>query len=940
MTDAPFTAAGEREALRGAWAELRPFALHMLAMLLAALVLRFAGLGHADLWIDEIAIRRDALAGTNASVSIYHNAHIKPVRALLGALGDSPGVLRLWGAAMGSLAPAALAVACLLWRGRRLALLAGWLAVVHPYLVYYARDGNYYGTMTLHACVQLAAFVLLLRGAVVSGAAVTLLVGTWGFWNHPFSVVFTGLVLGFSALALLCVKELRTRFLGGPARIAAVAVAVVVLGAVGYKLFPGFQEFLKFLTSKVSVGGKLKNVSFSWEFFGPMLQSWTVAHFRPGPIEAIAPLLMALPCVAWLAGLALSAKGTTQDRMVAALLVGAPVATMLVVFNTGVERLFYIRYITFLVPLVIVAVAVAIHALAKKAVVAAGAVVIGLPWIAATTVLVSEPGNSFSRAAGAIASARKPPEDILLFDQIESSRAEYHFPRAGIPHTQPDTIYYTYRAEGAWPFAWAVAHHLHGLDGAITIDNSWWRLPVEGVYEAVSKFGEPLAEGLAISGEEQNVNVLRFKSRGAYMLLEGIESQLGERRGSESSFVPLIALSSSPAQWRLEGISEIKLDGAARWDPPTKAPPFVSSKGGAVRYRAVALVPSLPATPQRAIPILPDRYIVPARRTAQIPDHSGHRLEGESLDSETLWRERDGTFEYMVYQPEDASPRQLVVRVRRRAPEDIVLPGREAAQIVPNADLWIAVAIDGVHQGMWLLRAGAAETVRIPLTAKLAPGNHRVEITGFQPRLGSVPFNPWRVAGLEWNSARETPMPSLEEEGALELAQPWNGARAWNDGDALAGGFQAIGGAAKAIAIDSEVTDRRGMPALRISFEKQGFSGGVIGPARPVKEGQLLGFQADVRARAATRQELLLVAQFYNAQGGPMGGIIFGHHPAITGTTLQGRWHTVREFLPVPRGASAVRLGFTVIPREIALPPLPGSFWISPITVITPPSGS
>jgi hypothetical protein len=937
VSDAPFTAASEREALRGAWADVRPFARHLAFLLFGALLIRLIGLGGPDLWIDEIAIRRDALAGTNASVSVYHNAHLKPVRALLGTLGDSPFVLRLWGAVLGSLAPAALALACLWWRGRSLALLAGWLSVVHPYLVYYARDGNYYGTMTLHACVQLAAFVLLLRGAAFSGAAVTLLAGAWGFWNHPFSVVFTGLVLGFSALALLCVKELRTRFLGGPARIAAVAVALLLLGTVGSRLFPGFQEFLTFLTGKVSLGGKLKNVGFTWDFFGPMLQSWTVAHFRPPGIQRLAGVLMVVPCMLWAGGLVMAAKSRrVPDRMVAALLIGAPVATMAVVFNTGVERLFYIRYISFLVPLVIVAIALAIgeirgpHAqpgwrMGGQLLLVA---LVGGIWQGATVHLLMQPGDSFSKAAVAIASARRPPEDILLFDQIESSRAEYHFPRAGVPHTQPDTIYYTYRAEGAWPFAWAVAHHLHGLDGAITIDNSWARLPVEGVYKAVSSFGAELASGYAISGEEQNVSVVRFDGSTDLMLIEGLESR-GE------GVKALSALADRAAEWRLTGVAEIGRPRSSRLDAPIRMPASVRLEGGTLRYDEVTAPGEV-----RAVPNLPERYIVPARRTAQIPDHSGHRLEGDSLDTETLWRERDGTFEYMVYQPEDTPPRQLVVRVRRRAPEDIVLAGREKSQIVPSPDLWIAVAIDGAHQGTWLIPAGAPETVRIPLAAELSPGNRRIEITGFQPRLGNVPFNPWRVAGLEWNAAREAPLPSLEADGALELATPWKGARPWHDGDGLAGGFQAVGGAAGAVAVDAAVLDRHGMPALRISFGKEGFSGGVIGPARPVKEGQLLGFQADIRARAATRQELLLVAQFYSAQGAPVGSTIFGHHPAITGTTLQGRWHMVREFLPVPRGAAAVRLGFTVIPREIALPPLPGHFWISPITVITPPSGS
>ena len=202
---------GEVDIWRRLIARLRPVRWVMLALLLAALFLRFYQIGEPEVWLDELALRADAFAGTNKVVSRAHNAHLVPVGTLLRTFGNTPTVLRTWGAILCALGAVLCCVLGTWVRGPRVGVAFGIIAVVNPYLVLYSQDGNYYGGMFFYSVVQLCGLAALLRGGVKGGFLLMALAGVVSFYNHPMSICLTAMVLFGGLLVTMSDAQLRAR---------------------------------------------------------------------------------------------------------------------------------------------------------------------------------------------------------------------------------------------------------------------------------------------------------------------------------------------------------------------------------------------------------------------------------------------------------------------------------------------------------------------------------------------------------------------------------------------------------------------------------------------------------------------------------------------------------------------------------------------------------
>ena len=284
---------GEVEIWRRLIARLRPVRWVMLALLLAALFLRFFQIGEPEVWLDELALRADAFAGTNKVVSRAHNAHLVPVGTLLRTFGNTPTVLRTWGAILCALGAVLCCVLGTWVRGPRVGVAFGVIAVVNPYLVLYSQDGNYYGGMFFYSVVQLCGLAALLRGGVKGGFLLMALAGLVSFYNHPMSICLTAMVLFAGFCAVIAVPQLRTRIVPRwvPSFSPKLAAAVIGVGAliVGIVLRNNVVAAGNFILSKVAIGGTLTNIEFGRPFFEGLFTSWGVTHFRENDAPLIIP---------------------------------------------------------------------------------------------------------------------------------------------------------------------------------------------------------------------------------------------------------------------------------------------------------------------------------------------------------------------------------------------------------------------------------------------------------------------------------------------------------------------------------------------------------------------------------------------------------------------------------------------------------------------------
>ncbi len=860
----------------------------LLAVVLLAGFLRFWQIGEPEVWLDEIAVRKDAIAGTNASVSRTHNVHLWPVGFLLRTVGDTPSVLRSWGALL-STASVAVAFALGCWvRGRRLGVIMAVLVAANPYLVVYAQDGNYYSGMFLFAAVQLCGFAWVLRGAVKGGLVIIGAAGALSYYNHPMSICLTAMLVA-GAVGAVCVSApLRARALPRwVARLPAAASGVVLLvclGVAALALGPRFAHALEFVLSKLSPGGALTNVEFGFPFFEGLYTSWGIAHFRPhaAPAETLAWLPFALS----LAGAALLLRQGRRSRVAAGfgcLCVLAPIATYLFIFNINVRRGFYIRYLTFLLPLFLLGVGVALHAMARAVpalrsgwrLVPVAATPILAIWSWSLALYYQADTRNFNVLVHELGSRYRKGD--LVWNTDQWLRVHTWFPPAGLPDWDDANVQTTLlRRETADLLPHAFAVMAWGRPEGVWINSSWREAPTADALGAIDSMQSPVFSGTSGQGPTQ-------------------DAQLGKWDNSAVHAFPTLAV---PVPIAGTAIMAIRAPGVA----PAAPRPSVPTPGGLLE------------PPQLAT--------LPVTLAASWPDHSSVRVERDG-DSIRGFRERDGSWEFPLYG--EGSHTRLELLAVRRSPGDMEpAPGR-AAQSQLDPALLLAVAIDGVHRGVFAVPPGEpGEPFDINTGLRVPMGNHRVSVTGFTPRRTFTPYNPWRFRGIAVRPAGEGDKPAETVDGDLRLVGPVPALQS----PRLDGGWT-LRGRRYPAGPDPAMPSPSGREPLRIDFpaEADG-SATLLSPPFPVEGGTTLAFSVHLSASTMTRKEALPCTQFFDSNGRPIAGSQYSLKPAITGSLWPCTWRRYAEFVPVPKEARSARVGVAVFPREISFSPRAGSLWI------------
>ncbi|MDK2973058.1 MAG: mannosyltransferase [Candidatus Sumerlaeota bacterium] len=895
-----------------AWGELlreaRSFLAPILAALALALVLRLLRLGHSEVWLDEVLVFEDAIAGTNTIISPAHRLHLGAVGWILNHLGTSAFCLRLWGAVHGSLAAPAVALAAGWLGGRRLAWACGVLAAIHPFLVFYSQDANYYGTMGFFAAVQVALFVAFFRGAPLASLLGLLLAGGLSFLNHPFSLLFTGLAAGGCVLGSFVYPSLRRdiyrwnpkEWAGSPA-VPLVIAAVVVGGPVVAHGLGGAVELFK---SRLSWGEPPGNVSLSYGFFDWVATCYGVTYFRNE--HAAARLLAWVPFGLFVGGAVVLARRAARVRPalpLAGLAVLAVVLGLAAIFNLR-HHGFYPRYLTFLLPPAIVvagAGALALgewlherHAGAPSWVMALPVVLIAAIQLPFLAWYYASDRSNFRGLAETLEESHKPGEPVWAVARVEQHQADYYLGRRGDGSIDPASIrlwgfYGKYDAV----IRGALGNQLFGRDNVWLI-SSWRWAPRPELWGFLDALGQPLYEGHSPHAPQQDARLYHWTAGGRVL-----HPTAASFNASGSG--PWFAL--GPGTWRTDPAGEtVTAEGAGFLTPNFSTPP----------------------------PIVAPVYgeIVSIGPFDQI-DLPGDQRHAETMfgDVPVFERRYDGAVSHLLWVP-PGEQRHLVLKAVRRTEAALAeASGRAGA----NADLYLALACNGVHQGVWRLAAGEREElVELPITIELPPGNNRLDIHGFTPRLGYTPDNNWQWAGLDF-VAGEAPDPVSRWDGAdgaafVSFPRPL---LAWGEaGESEPPGISAEMGRSYARSVSPQVVGPSGLPALTVDLDRlpQGAANAyhfIFGAALPV-DGEVMGFSTYLRLDDTDTHAAALAVGFFDESGRLLHAEI-GHQQLMV-APLNFGWRRFVEICPVPPalavGGSGVRVAY-VAPGVIVFPPDP-----------------
>jgi hypothetical protein len=929
--EAPFTFwRHEGTVLRALWNEAWDCRRWIIALFIVGAVLRFTNLTQPSLWMDEIVILEEAYSGKYKTVSYRaHAAHLAPVGFFLRTFGQNEFGLRFWGATLATLAVPLLFVWALWMVGRRPALHAAWLACVSCYLVYYAQDGNYYGGMTFYTALMLLGYGLLFRGAPHAGLALTVIAGYVGYRNHPIGAIPAGVMVGGMLLGTVLFAE--TRRLVYTPRVSEWAgrPVVAILGLLFLVFLPYGKGLLgsvaEQFTRMIEPGeGTLKNVKFGADLFIEHLTSFGVNFYRNGALDR---WLAIVPGLLFLWGLVMLCVDYRREKRLsllalAGLAIVLPLVSYFVLFSIQLSRNFYVRYFTYLVPVFLGVVGYGIARLqdllmskdpvavlqSQPAVIRALAMIPVICLLIYTGRYLLDNKRNYKDGIEFLESQYREGDRFILLTRQDRIEANYYFKKAGLPTQSP--VYTVLSPPGHANLMGAAFPHVMngvGVEGEgiagprFWIVSAWRFVEAPSLYEYVWKYAEYSKIGRSRMGDEndlwirgrsprKNLVYPSTSARFVYPATQPPGAPGGAGNGSGTTRVVVEVGYTGTGRWRTS--SSVEFSGAS----PTVLLESEGYQSRSATYKTPKGVPFV----FKAIPILPDALHYTFEQAINWPEHQNLFLR-DLNGTAYLRNERDGAYDYLVYQSE-AETRHLVIQVVRRDEQDLLLQKNEKA--IPPGML-VGVAVDGVHRGFWRVESGAPEVVKIPVELNLSPGNHRITVSGLQPRAVYTPYFPWGFVGIDWVKGPATePKPSLEEQEAIRLAPGWDHVlEAGTPGERIRRDWT-VQGPYETI-VDSEWKCVAGDNAIRVTFPakaKDVYT--LLTPAMPVKPGMLATYSFHMKLEGLDDNEITPVHLFIGKDGKPIPGVMHANGPNHRGTTLGKKgWIRRQITVPVPDGA-------------------------------------
>ena len=323
---------------------LRPAADAVAWWLLAAIAmgaaLRFGFLSHQSLWTDEAATRHIVLAPSIGDVwsRVRATESTPPLSywlmwLLAHAAGSrSDAILRLVPAIAGTLTIPAAYAALRRPLGTRVGLALAWMCAVSPVLLWYSLDARSYTLFVLLGMLNLWALFAALerpdaRRCALWGATAVLCV-----WTHYFAVFFVAGQLLYVVIATS--NQVRTRLLTSAAAVAVLCAPLLPL---------------------VSSQGSDSRASFIENLTLSMRLEQLVRQFGMGanvPSAALEGAGLLLAGAGLLVGAITVTRRNPRCALLLALVVGLTAAIPLALTVTGIDRIFYMRNLLVIWPIV------------------------------------------------------------------------------------------------------------------------------------------------------------------------------------------------------------------------------------------------------------------------------------------------------------------------------------------------------------------------------------------------------------------------------------------------------------------------------------------------------------------------------------------------------------------------------------------------------------
>ncbi len=210
-----------------------PWASAAIAALTFGLVTR--GLGSQSLWPDEAYSWELALKPIGSIISQVSLDHIPPYFILLhwwiGLAGASAYAMRFMSSCFAVLAVAALVSLARSTLGRRTALLAGGLAAINPFLLYYGQEMRMYSMLLLAGALALRLLVQLSRTP-----------GRRRLWIAYAATVTAGLYTHYYMVLLVVVLAAGPLILGAWRRLWKANLAAIAAGFVPFLPWAAFRS--------------------------------------------------------------------------------------------------------------------------------------------------------------------------------------------------------------------------------------------------------------------------------------------------------------------------------------------------------------------------------------------------------------------------------------------------------------------------------------------------------------------------------------------------------------------------------------------------------------------------------------------------------------------------------------------------------------------------
>ena len=326
----------------------------------------------AGLWLDEIYVHQQASLAIPDILKTVHFTHYLAIKALL-TLWDSETMLRLPSLIFGLLSvPLGFLAARRLFNERVGLWFALFIAVI-PYFINYSVDANYYSHMMFWVLWTLYFFGRMFTTRRWWNLLPMIPAALLCFYVHPFSALFFisfGLFLFIHIIATEryfegiayyeSIWKWRWRRLAGLVGLACaacvLAAAVLELSSVRVSPLRLADRFLRML----EWGKMAENIDLSFDYFLTYFRRIGPAFFRHSYL--VTPLLLTFANVATCVLIVLFAWGaalTVRRHATLPLLFLLPfLLTFVLLFNLDPGRHFNIRYISYLVPLYWMAIAV------------------------------------------------------------------------------------------------------------------------------------------------------------------------------------------------------------------------------------------------------------------------------------------------------------------------------------------------------------------------------------------------------------------------------------------------------------------------------------------------------------------------------------------------------------------------------------------------------